>query len=91
LYVANSGDGTISAYAIDNNTGSLTAIAGTFSTGSAPDSLSVSNDGKYLYAANKNAGSVTVFTINSDGTLTQTSTTNSGTAPTSITTVGTYK
>jgi 6-phosphogluconolactonase len=91
LYVANSGDSTISAYAIDNNTGSLTAIAGTFSTGSAPDSLSVSNDGKYLYAANKNAGSVTVFTINSDGTLTQTGSVNSGSFPSSITTVGSYK
>jgi 6-phosphogluconolactonase len=57
LYVANSG-GTISAYSIAPTTGALTAITGTFNTGSSPDSLSTSNDGKFLYAANKSAGSV---------------------------------
>jgi 6-phosphogluconolactonase (cycloisomerase 2 family) len=48
LYVANSGGSSISAYSINNSTGVLTPITGTFTTGSSPDSLSVSNDGKFL-------------------------------------------
>jgi 6-phosphogluconolactonase len=91
VYVANSADNAVSGYSLDNSSGVLTPIAGTFPTGSGPDSLAASNDGKYLYAVCKNSGTVSIFIINSDGTLTVAGSATTGTAPTSITTVGTYK
>jgi 6-phosphogluconolactonase len=89
LYVANSGSGDVFAYKINPKTGKLTRIAGTFPAGSAPDSLAVSNDGKFLYASNKSSGSVSVFTINKTGTLTAGTAASTGTSPTSIATTGT--
>jgi YVTN family beta-propeller protein len=91
LYVANSGSNTISAYSIDAFTGALTAISGTFSALSGPSALSVSNDGKYLYVTDKGVEQLEQFTINADGTLTNAGGASLGTAPTSITTIGTYK
>jgi 6-phosphogluconolactonase len=91
LYVANAGDNTISAYSIDPFTGGLTPITGTLSAPGGPVALSVSNDGKYLYVIEKSAGELQQFTINADGTLTNAGGAGLGTAPTSITTTGTYK
>jgi 6-phosphogluconolactonase (cycloisomerase 2 family) len=92
LYVANTGSNTISAYYIDPFAGILTPISGTFTTQSRPSALSVSNDGAYLYVADEGAGLLEQFTINADGTLTNTgSNYGLGTAPSSLTTVGTYK
>jgi 6-phosphogluconolactonase len=59
----------------------LTPITGSFNTGSGPASLAASNDGKYLYAVNKGSGTVSIFTINSDGTLTAASSANTATGP----------
>jgi 6-phosphogluconolactonase (cycloisomerase 2 family) len=91
FYVANTGDNTISAYSIDPFTGALTPITGTFSAPGEPVALSVSNDGKYLYVIEKSAGELQQFTINADGTLTNAGGAGLGTAPTSITAIGTYK
>jgi 6-phosphogluconolactonase (cycloisomerase 2 family) len=91
LYVANSGSNTISAYSINAFTGALTPIGGSFSAPGEPVALSVSNDGKYLYVVEKSAGELQQFTINADGTLTSAGSAGLGTAPTSITTIGTYK
>jgi len=88
LYVANS-DG-ISAYAIDASTGVLTSIAGSpFGTG--VDALGVSNDGKFLYATSKVAGTASIFSINADGTLTAAGCAPTGTQPVSIIATGTSK
>jgi 6-phosphogluconolactonase (cycloisomerase 2 family) len=91
LYVANSGSNSISAYSIDPLSGALTAISGTFSTSGSPSALAVSNDGKYLYATDKDIAELDQFTINADGTLTSAGGASVGTAPTSVTTIGTYK
>lgn len=91
LYVANSGSNTISAFAIDPLSGALTAISGTFSTAGSPSALAVSNNGSLLYVTNKDIGELQQFTINSDGTLTSAGGGAVGTAPTSVTTIGTYK
>lgn len=91
LYVANSGDNTISAYSINAFTGALTPISGSFSAPGEPVALSVSNDGKYLFVVEKSAGELEQFTINADGTLTSAGSAGLGTAPTSITSIGTYK
>jgi hypothetical protein len=89
--VANSADGSISAYSLDNLTGVLTPIAGTFAAGRGPASLAASNDSNYLYAVNQSSETVSVFTINSDGTLTAAGSATTAAGPTSITTVGTYQ
>jgi 6-phosphogluconolactonase len=92
LYVANAGSDSISAYSIDPLTGVLSPISGTFSTSGSPSALSVSIDGKYLYATDKDVSELDQFTINSDGTLSAAGGAGvAGTAPTSITTIGTYK
>ncbi|HEY4843290.1 MAG TPA: beta-propeller fold lactonase family protein [Terriglobales bacterium] len=91
LYIANSGDNTISAYSIDPFSGALTPISGTFSTKSGPIALSVSNGGNYLYVTDKGSGLLEQFTINSGGTLTSAGSAGLGTAPTSVTSIGTYK
>lgn len=91
LYVADSGSKSISAFSIDPLSGELTTISGTFSTSGAPSAVAVSNDGKILYATDKDIGELDQFTINSDGTLTGAGGAGVGTAPTSVTTVGTYK
>jgi 6-phosphogluconolactonase (cycloisomerase 2 family) len=91
LYVANGGGNSISAYSIDPLSGALTAISGTFSTSGSPSALAVSNDGKYLYATDKDIAELDQFTINADGTLTSAGGASVGTAPTSVTTIGTYK
>ena len=91
VYVANAGDGTISAYSLNNSTGALTQIGTAISSGAGADSLSVSNDGKYLYATNNGAGTVSAFSISSNGSLTSLGTVPTATAPTAIVTTGTWQ
>jgi 6-phosphogluconolactonase (cycloisomerase 2 family) len=89
VYVANSGDGTISAYSLNNSTGVLKQIGSSFKAAAGTDSLTTSNDGKYLYATDKTAGLVSIFKINATGTLTAAGSATAGTSPTSIATTGT--
>jgi 6-phosphogluconolactonase (cycloisomerase 2 family) len=91
VYVANAGDGTISAYGLNLATGALTQIGSAFPAGAATDALSTSNDGKYLYATNNADGSISMFAINSDGTLTSVGKATTGTFPTSVVTTGTIQ
>jgi 6-phosphogluconolactonase (cycloisomerase 2 family) len=89
VYVANAGDGTISAYSLKNSTGALTQIGSAIAAAAGTDGLSCSNDGKYLYTVDTSAGSVSIFTINANGSLTAAGSAITGTAPTSIATTGT--
>jgi 6-phosphogluconolactonase len=91
VYVANAGDGTISAYSLNLATGALTQIGSAFPAGAGTDCLSTSNDGKYLYAANNTDGTISSFTINSNGTLTSLGTATAGSFPTSLVTTGTLQ
>ncbi|MFI5303598.1 MAG: lactonase family protein [Nitrospiria bacterium] len=62
----------IYAFLISSSDGSLTAI-GTpqiSQSGSAPSSIAVEPTGKYLYAANNGSGTVSPFSIATDGSLT---------------------
>jgi 6-phosphogluconolactonase len=76
LYVSNSGngtptatDGTVSAFTINATTGALIAVAGSPFTASGtpststPTALAVDPSGHYLYVANGDAGTISVFTI----------------------------
>jgi 6-phosphogluconolactonase len=70
LYVTDSTNATVLAYIIDPITGVLNAISGSpFSTDLAPQSLTIDPSGRYLYVANQSSNSITIFGINTDGTL----------------------
>ncbi len=80
LYVANSGDNTISAFSIDSGSGALTQITGSpfaIAGGSAaPNQIAVDASGQYLYVVseqyNGSQGGVTQFSIDTaTGALTQ--------------------
>ncbi len=74
LYSANNNSNSVSAFSIGSS-GALTPISCSGSnctTGSQPEGIAVSPDGQYLYTANRGAstGSVSVFSIGSNGSLT---------------------
>lgn len=91
VYVANLSDGTVSAYSLNNATGALTQIGTAVAAAAGTNSLSVSSDGKYLYAVNGGAGNVSIFKIGSTGALTSAGTATTGTGPSSIATTGTVQ
>jgi 6-phosphogluconolactonase (cycloisomerase 2 family) len=84
VYVANQGDGTVSAYSLNNSTGALTQIGTAIAAAAGTNSLSVSIDGKYLYAVDGGAGLVSIFTIGSTGALTSAGSATTGTNPSSM-------
>ena len=69
LYVTNGSNNSISAYTIGSG-GALTAISGTFTTGSGPSRIAISPNGSYLYVANNLGASISAYTIGSGGSLT---------------------
>src|SRR4029077_14238575 len=72
VYVANTGSGNVSAFAIDPNSGSLSAVPGSpFQVGTQPGELTVDRAGKLLYIANGGSLNISDFAINPiDGSLT---------------------
>jgi DNA-binding beta-propeller fold protein YncE len=63
-YVANSGDGNVSAYTINATTGALTPVSGSpFAAGRLPYSVAVSASGPFAYVVNEGDGSVSAYTI----------------------------
>jgi 6-phosphogluconolactonase len=83
-YVLNSGDATVSMYAVNSCTGALSAVdPGTVSTGVNngfnAESMAIDSTGRFLYVANlgsnaTDAATISMFTINPDtGVLTATS------------------
>jgi 6-phosphogluconolactonase len=72
-YVTNRLDNTLSMYTIDPNTGVLTAN-GVIATGSHPFHVTFNPSGKFLYVVNEESPA-SVYTVNSNGTLTNTGST----------------
>jgi hypothetical protein len=72
-YVANQGDGTVSAYKIDSTTGVLSQLSNSpFAARSFPKSVTVDPSGKFAFAANAGDGNVSAYTIDSTtGALSQ--------------------
>ena len=73
-YVANNmpnGIGSVSVYAINANTGALTAIGSPVPAGSDPSSIAIDPAGKFAYVANLGSSNVSAFAINANtGALT---------------------
>jgi 6-phosphogluconolactonase len=65
----NTGSGSVSAYAVDQPTGSLTLLNTVSSEGAGPAHLSLHPAGKYALVANYGGGTVAVLPIQSDGRL----------------------
>jgi 6-phosphogluconolactonase len=61
--------GTVSAFAIDNTTGKLTALNKVVSKGAGPCHVSLERTGKWLFVANYNSGSIASFPVHADGSL----------------------
>ena len=70
LYAANEvNNGTVTAFAIDSDTGKLKQLSQVSSKGGGPCHVAVDRSGKWLYAANYNTGSVAAFPIHDDGSI----------------------
>jgi 6-phosphogluconolactonase len=61
--------GSITAFAIDPNTGRLTQLNAVSSKGGGPTHLSIDSSGKWVAAANYGGGSVALFPVQADGSL----------------------
>ena len=61
--------GSVSAFAVNRETGDLTPLNTLSSEGSLPAHLSLDATGKYLFAANYGGGSIAVLPIQKDGSL----------------------
>jgi 6-phosphogluconolactonase (cycloisomerase 2 family) len=73
LYTANVNDGTISAFTVDQTTGSLTALGGSpfaFTSVSIPWDLVVDPSGQFLYVSDVSSGGIAAFDLTSSGGLT---------------------
>jgi len=81
LYTANTGDNTISEFAI-NADGSLTQLSGSpfGQTYTSPTALLIDNSAKYLYVANQGSANLGAYSLGSDGGLTLLSNSPFGTA-----------
>jgi 6-phosphogluconolactonase len=66
---AEQGDGAVASFAVNRETGALTAINSLSSAGTSPCHLAVDHTGKLLMAANYGSGSVPVFPVGADGKL----------------------
>jgi len=70
LYVLNQGDSKIAVFTIDSSTGNLTVLkTSPFGTPASPRSMALAANGKVLYVANPTLGTVSGFTVGSDGGL----------------------
>jgi 6-phosphogluconolactonase (cycloisomerase 2 family) len=75
--------GSVTAYAVDYQTGSLVRIGNPTPTGINPVTAVVSPNGLFLYVVNHDDSTVQVFSINTDGTLATKATSKiTGTFPT---------
>lgn len=76
LYLATQGDSKVTAYPINLTNGTISATGKSAATGSVPSAEALTPSGSTLFVANSNAsatpapGSVSSYTVNSDGTLT---------------------
>ena len=73
LYVANRGHNTIAMFAVDQNTGRLTAIGHQDSQGKTPRNFNIDPTGTFMYVANQNSDTIVHFKIDQQsGKLTAT-------------------
>lgn len=81
VYVVNQGSNSVSAFSKSSD-GLLTALAGDSRTGDTPTSVVIESGGKFVFVTNESGSpDVSIFQIQSDGTLSSLGTASSGTTP----------
>lgn len=71
LYVLNTVGNAVQGYSVNQQTGTISAGPGSFSTGTAPAMMAIDPTGRFAYVANAGSNSVSMYAINSNfGSLT---------------------
>jgi len=70
VFTANTGSGTISSYKLRAGSGKLALLDAAAGTGNKPIDMAVTTNGRYLYALDPADGTVDMFEIERDGSLT---------------------
>ncbi len=86
-FVVNRSDNSVSMFKIDASTGNLTP-SGSIATGQEPFRIVVDPSGKFTYVVNE-SGSVSIYTLGSDGLLTSAGTAQTGGVALSVAVTGT--
>jgi 6-phosphogluconolactonase len=74
LYVSNRGDDSIAVFAVDRHNGNLSFVQRVPTGGKTPRHFTLDPTGKWLFAANQDSNSITIFRVDtSTGRLTPTS------------------
>lgn len=83
LYIVNGG-GNVSGFSV-NGTGVLAALPGSpYTAGAGAEAIAMDPAGAFVYVANKGAATVSVFSVNLDGSLTGAGAASTGTSPEGI-------
>jgi len=69
MWVATTGDQTLSSLTIDLSNGSVSSVKSTAQTGPNPSAMALTPDGTFLFVANFGDDSIAVYKVNSDGTV----------------------
>ena len=69
MWVATTGDQTLSSLTIDLSNGSVSSVKSTAQTGPNPSAMALTPDGTFLFVANFCDDSIAVYKFNSDGTV----------------------
>ena len=84
LYVSNATNSTVYEYQIRASDGVLQYLGSTSAGLSAPTSVAISPNGKFAYVVNSGTNKVAIFSIGAGGTLTPSSSANTGIGPQNI-------
>jgi 6-phosphogluconolactonase len=63
-YVANAGDNTISAYAVNATTGALASVGTPVATGTSPHAIVGTQDRQYVFVGNEGSNDILAFAVN---------------------------
>lgn len=85
LYAANQDDNTISRFHLDLASGALSEVLPRTPTGLSPIAMAMDSGGKFLFVANQISNDVWLYSIDSSGALTLTSTASVGSSPAGLT------
>ena len=70
-YVANAGDNTVSAYAVNATSGALASVGAPVGTGRSPHAIVGTQDRQYIFVGNEGSNDISVFAVNlASGALT---------------------
>lgn len=69
VWVATQGDQKVTAFSVNPSTGSASQVGAALSTGVTPIAMAMTPDGKTLFIANSGDSTISVYSVNSDGSL----------------------